>query len=68
MVWEKSNQHGGFSKADATWLPVSSQHLQRAGLDMAQTDGSIINNLRNSWLGAKISCDHECQYDERRKW
>ncbi|MGB0426718.1 MAG: alpha-amylase family glycosyl hydrolase, partial [Paracoccaceae bacterium] len=41
MVWEKSNQHGGFSTADSTWLPVSSQHLKRAGLDMAQTDGSI---------------------------
>ncbi|NCX08020.1 MAG: alpha-glucosidase, partial [Rhodobacteraceae bacterium] len=41
MVWEKSNQHGGFSTADATWLPISGQHLKRAGLDMAQTDGSI---------------------------
>ena len=45
MVWEKSNQHGGFSKAEATWLPVSSRHLQRAGLDMAQTKGSIYQNF-----------------------
>jgi alpha-glucosidase len=41
MVWENSNQHGGFSTATSTWLPVSSKHLKRAGLDMAQTDGSI---------------------------
>jgi hypothetical protein len=41
MVWEKSKQHGGFSTAASTWLPVSSQHLKRAALDMARTDGSI---------------------------
>lgn len=30
MVWEPSNQHGGFSGASTTWLPVAPEHLTRS--------------------------------------
>ena len=34
-------QHGGFSDADQTWLPVAEAHLHKAGLDEAERTGSI---------------------------
>ena len=41
MVWRQSEQHGGFSNADHTWLPVAEAHLHKAGLDEAERTGSI---------------------------
>ncbi|MEN8833935.1 MAG: alpha-amylase family glycosyl hydrolase [Pacificibacter sp.] len=48
MVWEKSNQNGGFSDSDKTWLPVSPDHL---GLSVAQSEAdenSIIHHYRRA--------------------
>ena len=45
MVWTNSEPNGGFSNANTTWLPVSMQHLQRAGLDEAARPDSIYNQL-----------------------
>ncbi len=36
MVWRGTQPNGGFSDANRTWLPVASQHLERAALDMAR--------------------------------
>ena len=41
MVWRGTQPNGGFSDANRTWLPVASQHLERAALDMAARDGSV---------------------------
>ena len=41
MVWRGSQRNGGFSDANRNWLPVASQHLERAALDMAARDGSV---------------------------
>ena len=42
MVWRRGNEkHGGFSDAEQTWLPVANLHLEKAGLDEAERDGSI---------------------------
>ena len=41
MVWRGSRPNGGFSDANHTWLPVASQHLERAALDMAARGGSV---------------------------
>ncbi len=43
MVWSKDLSNGGFSKANSTWLPIDSRHLQRAALDEAARDDSIYN-------------------------
>jgi len=41
MVWNADLPHGGFSDANATWLPVSEQHLERAALTAAETPDSV---------------------------
>jgi alpha-glucosidase len=46
MVWRKGDNHwGGFSDAQSTWLPISQNHMVRAGLDEAERPGSVYNNL-----------------------
>ena len=45
MVWRKNASNGGFSKANSTWLPIDENHLQRAGLDEAERDGSVYNEF-----------------------
>ena len=46
MVWERSNnQWAGFSDAKTTWLPISEDHLLRAGLDEAARPKSIYNQI-----------------------
>ena len=41
MVWRGSAPNGGFSAGNSTWLPISQQHLKRAGLDQASRPDSI---------------------------
>ena len=42
MVWSKeSNSWGDFSTADKTWLPISKEHLERAGIDEMNRPESV---------------------------
>ena len=45
MVWEKNKPRGGFTSANESWLPISKSHLEKAGLDMAKSEGSIYNKF-----------------------
>jgi len=45
MVWTQTESHGGFSKANNTWLPIDTKHLERAGLDEAARPDSIYNHF-----------------------
>ena len=45
MVWRQSEQHGGFSDAARTWLPVAENHLAKAALDAAGRDDSIYSEF-----------------------
>jgi len=47
MVWEKSNQNGGFSQAKP-WLPVSSEHLTLAAEAQEQTPSALLHHYRNA--------------------
>lgn len=45
MVWRADAPNGGFTSANATWLPIAQQHLASAGLDEAARDGSIYQDF-----------------------
>tara|TARA_Y100001978_G_C23505755_1_gene343203 strand:- start:388 stop:708 length:321 start_codon:yes stop_codon:yes gene_type:complete len=45
MVWEKNKPMGGFTSANESWLPISELHMEKAGLDMAKSEGSIYNKF-----------------------
>ena len=45
MVWRADQPNGGFSNANETWLPVAEAHLSRAGLDEAEKDASVYNQM-----------------------
>ncbi len=47
MVWEGSNQNGGFSDA-RPWLPVASEHLQLAAGVQEQDPGAILHHYRRA--------------------
>lgn len=48
MVWERSNQNGGFSLARNTWLPVSPEHLNRS-VDASEDDhASQLHHYRDA--------------------
>ena len=48
MVWENSNQNGGFSDAVKPWLPVSADHLT-ANVAQSETDETaIIHHYRRA--------------------
>jgi len=48
MVWEESNQNGGFSTAARTWLPVPHQHL-RSSVSAAEADPTaLIHHYRRA--------------------
>ncbi|WP_438942712.1 alpha-glucosidase [Primorskyibacter marinus] len=47
MVWEPSNQNGGFSSAKP-WLPVSNEHLQRSVASQEQEPGAILHHYRRA--------------------
>ncbi|RPE71710.1 alpha-glucosidase [Pacificibacter maritimus] len=48
MVWEKTNQNGGFSDADKPWLPVSSEHLKTTVADLEGDDSAILAHYRHA--------------------
>jgi alpha-glucosidase len=45
MVWEGNAPMGGFSNANATWLPVAQNHLKRAAFDQVSQPDSVYNQL-----------------------
>ncbi|MCE0504670.1 MULTISPECIES: alpha-amylase family glycosyl hydrolase [unclassified Roseivivax] len=47
MVWEPSNQNGGFS-AGNPWLPVSHDHLNRAVSTQEQDPAAILHHYRRA--------------------
>ena len=47
MVWEPSNQNGGFSSAKP-WLPVSHDHLQRSVASQEKDPGAILHHYRRA--------------------
>jgi alpha-glucosidase len=47
MVWEASNQNGGFSSAKP-WLPVSSEHLHMAAAVQEDDPGALIHHYRKA--------------------
>nr|WP_037261939.1 alpha-amylase family glycosyl hydrolase [Roseivivax halodurans] len=47
MVWEPSNQNGGFSSG-MPWLPVSHEHLNRAVSTQEQDPAAILHHYRRS--------------------
>ncbi|WP_103909894.1 alpha-glucosidase [Thalassococcus halodurans] len=47
MVWEQSNQNGGFSTG-RPWLPVSNDHLHRTVADLEQDPATILHHYRKA--------------------
>jgi len=47
MVWEPSNQNGGFSSA-SPWLPVSGDHLHRSVYSQEADPSAIIHHYRRA--------------------
>jgi len=47
MVWERSNQFGGFSTAE-TWLPIPAAHLVSSVETQEEDAGSILHHYRNA--------------------
>src|SRR6056297_1641508 len=47
MVWEASNQNGGFSN-ERPWLPVSSEHLHMAAAIQEDDPGALIHHYRKA--------------------
>ena len=45
MVWTKDNRNGGFSDGEP-WLPVPSEHLQRAVSELEDAPDSLLNFYR----------------------
>ncbi len=48
MVWEASNQHGGFSTAPQTWLPVSHEHMHMTVAQQEDDPGALIHHYRRA--------------------
>ena len=47
MVWEPSNQNGGFSLGKS-WLPVASEHLGRAVARQEQDEAALLHHYRKA--------------------
>ncbi|MDB2407214.1 alpha-amylase family glycosyl hydrolase [Jannaschia sp.] len=47
MVWEAGAKNGGFSEADATWLPVKALQSDRAVDTQDGVDGSVLETTRD---------------------
>ena len=47
MVWESSNQNGGFSTAERPWLPVAPEHLSHAAQTAEDDPASLIHHYRH---------------------
>jgi alpha-glucosidase len=48
MVWENSNQNGGFSDAEKPWLPVSLEHLKTSVADLEADASTILHHYRQA--------------------
>jgi alpha-glucosidase len=48
MVWEPSNQNGGFSSNAKTWLPVPPEHLSHAAATAESDLGSLLHHYRRA--------------------
>ncbi|MFV2003290.1 MAG: alpha-glucosidase, partial [Paracoccaceae bacterium] len=48
MVWTTSNQHGGFSSAGRTWLPVPSEHLPHSVAASEADPTSLMHHYRRA--------------------
>ncbi|MFT5743334.1 MAG: alpha-glucosidase [Paracoccaceae bacterium] len=48
MVWEKSNQHAGFSTAARTWLPVSNQHVHQSVSEQEDDPHALVHHYRRA--------------------
>lgn len=48
MVWEPSNQNGGFSTAARTWLPVASDHLRHSVATAEADPTAMIHHYRRA--------------------
>ncbi len=46
MVWEQSNQNGGFSSNPKTWLPVPSEHLAHAVSNALDDPDALLHHYR----------------------
>jgi len=47
MVWESSNQNGGFS-ASKPWLPVASEHLHMSAAAQEDEPGALLHHYRKA--------------------
>ena len=48
MAWDGGNQHGGFSNAPTTWLPVSPEHLRLSVANQENEPGAILHHYRKA--------------------
>ena len=48
MVWTDSNQNGGFSTAERTWLPVPSEHLHHSVAKSENNPDALIHHYRRA--------------------
>ncbi|WP_208350956.1 alpha-amylase family glycosyl hydrolase [Pseudaestuariivita rosea] len=48
MVWEPSNQNGGFTTSGTPWLPVSHEHLNRSVTAQEQDPAAILHHYRRA--------------------
>ena len=48
MVWEQSNQNGGFSTAERPWLPVAPDHLAKAAALAEDDPEALIHHYRHA--------------------
>ena len=48
MVWEASNQNGGFSTANRTWLPIPQEHVRQAVTVQENDPGAILHHYRRA--------------------
>ena len=48
MVWESSNQNGGFSTAPQSWLPVYSEHLHLSAAAQEDDPDAMLHHYRRA--------------------
>ncbi len=48
MAWEKSNAHAGFSTADTTWLPVSTDHANLSVAVQEDDPDALLHHYRRA--------------------
>ncbi len=56
IAWENTNQNGGFSNADKTWLPVSPTHLSLSAQEAEKDPNALIHHYRKA---IKLRAQHD---------